>query len=240
MGGQNQGREVPRTTPDDARELLLNAGLEEFREVAQSRSADDVLAGLSLERIAARAGYRSVGMVYNLWSSEDGSARTAYFADLLEQIALSYTSVEVELGSSLGADPVSTVRSMAMTTMLYWSGEGAERHLTGRLLTASLHIPAIREILSDTARKTIEETTEVLESGLEFFQLRLKKPLRPIDLAIALRATLLGYLDMTDMHSAELQGFPQQTFHWRGSAGWNAYAVASLGIVLEMVEPAPD
>ena len=231
---------MPRTSPDDARELLLNAGIEEFREFVQSRAADDVLAGLSLERIATRAGYRSVGMIYNLWRNNEGSARTAYFADLLEQIALSYTSVEVELEAPTGTDPISTVRSMAMTTILYWSGEGAERHLTGRLLTASLHIPAIREILRDTARKTIEEATELMESGLELFQLRLKKPLRPIDLAIALRAILLGYLDMMEIHANELVGFPDQTFSWRGSAGWNAYAVASLGIVLEMIEPIPD
>jgi hypothetical protein len=231
---------VPRTSPDDARELLLNAGIEEFREFVQARAADDVLAGLSLERIATRAGYRSVGMIYNLWSNNEGSARTAYFADLLEQIALSYTSVGVELEAPIVTDPVTTVRSMAMTTIMYWSGEGAERHLTGRLLTASLHIPAIREILRDTARKTIDEATELMENCLEFFQFRLKKPLRPIDLAIALRATLLGYLDLTEIHSSELEGFPDQTFVWRGSSGWNAYAVASVGIVLEMIEPIPD
>jgi hypothetical protein len=230
---------MPRTSPDEARELLLNAGVEEFRRNVQGRRADDVLAGLGLEQIAARAGYRSVGMIYNLWRNDETPARSAFFADLLERIAYSYTSVEVELKSTPAADLPSTTRSVAMETIRFWSGEGHERHVAGRLLTASAHIPAVREALQSTARKTIEEATDLLEVALTHFGFRMRPPLEAIDLAVALRALMLGFLDMAEIHPRELAGFPDQTFAWRDSAGWNTFAVASLGIMMEMIEPIP-
>lgn len=228
---------MPRTKPAEARELLLRAGVEEFRSNLQTRGADDLLAGLSLERIAARAGYRSVGMIYNLWRSETGSPRAAFYADLLERIAHSYTSVEVELQISPGDDLASTTRSAAMATVRYWSGEGSERHAAGRLLVSSLHIPPVREVMRSTAQETLEDATEVFESVLHMFGFRVREPLRPIDLTLALRALLLGYLDMAEIHSSVLPSFPDRTFEWRGTPDWNSYAVASLGIVMEMVEP---
>ena len=231
---------MPRTTPEEARELLLAAGVEEFREQFQERKAESLLAGLRLEAIAKRAGYRSPGMVYNLWRSPEGPPRAAYFADLLERIAHSYTSIEVELDVELSDDLVSTTRSMAVETLRYWSGEGAERHIAGRLLTASLHIPAIRTAMRETATATLNDATTLFESVLTELGYRMREPLRPVDMTVALRALLLGYLDLTEIHSAEMPTSTGELFEWRGSPGWNAFSVASLGIVLEMVEEIPD
>lgn len=231
---------MTKRTETEAKDALLDAGVEIFLTEASNVSPEHVLGHLDLGDVARAAGYSGPGMVYNLWgdSGDRGSGARNYRADLLDRLTsmpasrgahqrdpTNHAGTSSTSGNRLRdlTDAAVTRQRAATRTGMMQAVRVARRGTTTQATMRDVHIHDLDNLaglLRGNAKQDAADGDVVSHEQV----------------AVLVRSLIEGYADFVEL----APGYTEHTnLNWRGTSGWTLAAIATDVLVTGLTQATP-